>query len=140
MKKLTKILTLALTMTVSTAAQAQNIQLHYDFGRNIYPNEEIDRQKVTMTIEHFKADKWGSWFYFVDIDFSRKFTEGAYTEISREFNLGKNSPFAAHIEYDGGLNRGGSFQQAALVGAAYNGHNADFSTTFSVQLLYKRFF
>ena len=140
MKKLTKILTLALTMTISTAAQAQNIQLHYDFGRNIYPNEESDRQKVTMTIEHFKADKWGSWFYFVDIDFSRKFTEGAYTEISREFNLGKNSPFAAHIEYDGGLNRGGSFQQAALVGAAYNGHNADFSTTFSVQLLYKRFF
>ena len=50
MKKLTKILTLALTMTVSTAAQAQNIQLHYDFGRNIYPNEESDRQKVTMTI------------------------------------------------------------------------------------------
>ena len=140
MKKLTKILTLALTMTVSTAAQAQNIQLHYDFGRNLYPNEQAGRPKMTMTIEHFKADKWGSWFYFVDIDFSRKFTEGAYTEISREFNLGKNSPFAAHIEYDGGLTRGGSFQQAGLIGAAYNGHNADFSTTFSVQLLYKRFF
>ena len=140
MKKSLTFLTMALTMAVSTVAQAQNIQLHYDFGRNIYPNEESDRQKVTMTIEHFKADKWGSWFYFVDIDFSRKFTEGAYTEISREFNLGKNSPFAAHIEYDGGLNRFGSFQQAALVGAAYNGHNADFSTTYSVQLLYKRHF
>ena len=42
MKKLTKILTLALTMTVSTAAQAQNIQLHYDFGRNIYPDEDVE--------------------------------------------------------------------------------------------------
>lgn len=135
-----KLIFTTLLMGMSLAGMAQNIQLHYDFGRNIYPNEQPDRQKVTMTIEHFKADKWGSWFYFVDIDFSRKFTEGAYTEISREFKLGKNSPFAAHIEYDGGLTRGGSFQQAGLIGAAYNGHNADFSTTFSVQLLYKRFF
>ena len=74
------------------------------------------------------------------MDLSRKFFKGAYTEISREFNLGNQSPFAAHIEYDGGMNLGGSFQQAALVGAAYNGHNADFSKTWSVQLLYKRFF
>ena len=121
-------------------ANAQNIQLHYDFGRNIYPDEEAGRQKVTVTVEQFKADKWGSWYYFVDLDLSRKFFKGAYTEISREFNLGSQSPFAAHIEYDGGLNLGGSFQQAALVGAAYNGHNADFSKTWSVQLLYKRFF
>jgi hypothetical protein len=54
--------------------------------------------------------------------------------------LGKGSPFAAHIEYDGGLNKGGSFQQSALVGAAWNGHNADFSKTYSVQLMYKRYF
>ena len=121
-------------------ATAQNIQLHYDFGRNIYPDEEAGRQKVTVTVEQFKADKWGSWYYFVDLDLSRKFFKGAYTEISREFKLGSQSPFAAHIEYDGGLNLGGSFQQAALVGAAYHGHNADFSKTWSVQLLYKRFF
>ena len=38
------------------------------------------------------------------------------------------------------MNLGGSFQQAALIGPAYNGHNADFSKTWSVQLLYKRFF
>lgn len=120
---------------------AQNIQLHYDFGRNIYPDEEAGRQKVTITLEQFKADKWGSWFYFVDVDLSRKETRGAYTEISREFNLGKQSPFAAHIEYDGGLgSRSGSYQQTALVGAAYNGHTADFSSTWSVQLMYKRFF
>ena len=125
-----------ITMSVSS----QDVQLHYDFGRFLYPDQEAGRQKVTMTLEQFKADKWGSWFYFVDVDFSRKFTEGAYTEISREFNLGKQSPFAAHIEYDGGLNRFGSFQQAALIGGAWNGHNADFSTTYSVQLMYKHFF
>jgi hypothetical protein len=122
-------------------ATAQNIQVHYDFGRNIYPDEEAGRQKVTVTLEQFKADKWGSWYYFVDLDLSRKFFKSAYTEISREFNLGKQSPIAAHIEYDGGLSEAsGSFQQAALIGPAYNGHNADFSKTWSVQLLYKRFF
>ena len=122
-------------------ANAQNIQLHYDFGRNIYPDEEDARQKVTVTVEQFKADKWGSWYYFVDLDLSNKFFKSAYTEISREFSFGSGSPFAAHVEYDGGLSEAaGSFQQAALVGAAYNGHNADFSKTWSVQLLYKRFF
>jgi len=120
---------------------AQNIQLHYDFGRNLYSSQQPKRQKVTLTLEQFKADQWGSWYYFVDIDFNRKETMGAYMEISREFNLGKQSPFAAHVEYDGGLgSRTGSYQQAALLGGAYNGHNEDFSTTWSVQLLYKRFF
>ena len=123
------------------AAQSQNIQLHYDFGRNIYPDEESARQKVTITLEQFKADKWGSWYYFVDVDLSRKETKGAYTEISREFKLGAQSHFAVHVEYDGGLgSRSGSYQQAALLGAAYNGHSQDFAATWSVQLLYKRFF
>lgn len=119
---------------------AQNIQLHYDFGRNFYSDQEPNRQKMTMTIEQFKADQWGSWFYFVDVDFSRHFVEGAYTEVSREINIKKESPFAVHVEYDGGLTRTYAFQQAALLGAAYNGHSADFSKTWSVQLLYKQYF
>ncbi len=134
-----KIFCLALMAVAAMGVSAQNIQVHYDFGRNIYPDQEDGRQKVTVTLEQFKADKWGSWYYFVDVDLTNKFTEGAYTEISREFNIGKDG-FAAHVEYDGGLNRFGSFQQAALLGGAYNGHNADFSKTWSVQLMYKRFF
>ena len=143
-----KLILCGLTVLMGLTMQAQNVQLHYDFGRSIYSEQlggpqadDIPRRaKVTMTLEQFKADKWGSWFYFVDIDFSRKFVEGAYAEISREFNLGKQSPFAAHVEYNGGLNRFGSFQQAALLGGAYNGHNADFSKTWSVQLMYKQYF
>ena len=95
---------------------------------------------MTVTLEQFKADPWGSWYYFVDVDLSRHFTESAYTEISREFTLGKESPFAIHVEYDGGLSRSASFQQAGLVGAAWNGHNADFTKTWSVQLMYKQYF
>ncbi len=135
-RKLFTLIALALGITAS----AQNIQVHYDFGRNIYTGEEAGRQKVTITLEQFKADPWGSWYYFVDLDLSRHFMEDVYTEISREFNLGKQSPFATHIEYDGGVSRFASFQQAALLGAAYNGHSEDFSKTWSVQLLYKQYF
>lgn len=136
-----KIIVMAVMAVAAVSAGAQNVQLHYDFGRNIYTGEEAGRQKVTVTLEQFKADNLGSWYYFVDLDLSSKFFKSAYTEISREFNLGKESPFAAHIEYDGGLSEAsGSFQQAALLGAAYNGHTSDFSKTWSVQLLYKRFF
>ena len=136
-----KLLSLSLLALAALTANAQNIQAHYDFGRNLYPDEESTRQKVTVTLEQFKADNWGSWYYFVDIDLSRKETLGAYTEISREFTLTKKLPLALHVEYDGGLgSRSGSYQQAALAGFAYNGNTPSFSATWSLQLLYKRFF
>ena len=140
-----KIFTIALMAVAALSANAQNIQLHYAFGRNIYSYEEADRQKVTATLEQFKADDWGSWYYFFDVDLTSKTTRSIYTEISREINLGKNLPLAAHVEYDGGLWHApaignGSYQQAGLAGIAYNGHNADFSKTWSVQALYKQFF
>ena len=140
-----KLMTIALMAFAALSANAQNIQLHYDFGRNIYCNEEADRQKVTATLEQFKADDWGSWYYFFDVDLTSKTTRSIYTEISREINLSKNLPLAAHVEYDGGLWHApaignGSYQQAGLAGIAYNGHNADFSKTWSVQALYKQFF
>ncbi len=135
------ILSVALLSVVSSlGVVAQNVQLHYDFGRSLYSSEQANRQHVTITLEQFKADEQGSWFYFADFDIRNHGSSGAYTEISREFNLGKQSPFAAHLEFDGGLNLFGSFQNSVLVGPAYNGHNADFSKTWSVQLMYKQFF
>lgn len=125
-------------LVASVAANAQNIQVHYDFGRNIY-DEEAGRQNFTATFEKFSADALGSWFYFVDLDINQHGMAGAYTEVSREFNVGQKG-WAAHIEYDGGLNLGTSFQTSALIGPAWNGHNEDFSTTYSVQALYKQFF
>ncbi|MGM9760800.1 MAG: DUF5020 family protein [Parabacteroides sp.] len=134
-----RLLTLLLLTLFPMKMMAQDIQVHYDFGRHIYSSEESDRQKVTVTYEAFKADKLGSWYYFVDLDLRNQGASGAYTEVSREFNLGSQSPFAAHMEFDGGLNLYGSFQNAILVGPAYNGHTADFSKTWSVQLMYKQF-
>ena len=132
-----KILSLTMMAIAALTVNAQNIQLHYDFGRNIYPDEESARQKVTVTLEQFKADNWGSWYYFVDVDLSRKETLGAYTEISREINFIKKLPFAVHVEYNGGLgSRSGSYQQAALAGIAYNGNTPNYTATWSLQLLY----
>lgn len=126
------------------ADNAQNLQLHYDFGRHAYSTHEEGRQAFTATWEQFKADNLGSWFYFIDLDFDKNGVSAAYTEVSREFTFAKpceSGSFAAHIEYNGGLSRGaGSYQQCALLGAAWNGHNADFSKTYSLQLMYKNFF
>ena len=138
MKKLfLSLLTLA---TGLTAGAQKNIQLHYDLGRNIYSAEEANRQKMTLTLEQFNADKWGCWFYFVDVDMSSHFVESAYTKIFREFNFSGQSPFALHVEYNGGLNRYASYQQAAMAGLSYNWHSADFSKTWAVQVMYKQFF
>lgn len=143
MKKLFALVMMMLPM-FGSMCMAQNLQVHYDFGKHLYSTDEAGRQSVTATFEQFKADKLGSWFYFIDLDIDNKGMAGAYTEISREFNFYKpceSGAFAAHVEYDGGLSRGaGSFQQAGLVGAAWNGHSADFSKTYSLQVMYKQFF
>jgi len=139
-----KILFSILFISSALCSQAQNVQLHYDFGRNIYPTDEENRQFMTLTYEQFKADNIGSWYYFVDLDINNKQgVEAAYTEISREFNVaksGEKNSFACHVEFDGGVSRGAhSYQSAVLVGPAWNGHNSDFSTTYSIQVLYKHF-
>ncbi len=142
----------AAMLATMVTVQAQNVQLHYDFGRDMNKALNADngsRPRMTLTYETFSADKWGSWFYFVDLDFYSRGIQGAYTEISREFTVAKpteNLSLAAHIEYDGGFcvgrrtTWGSIYQQAALIGPAINGHNADFSTTWSAQLMYKQYF
>ena len=113
-----------------------NVQLHYDFGDAFYGDKLSNRPHLTATVENFKADKWGSTYFFVDLDFGGNTMKSAYAEISREFKLG-TSPFAAHVEYNGGLSGGGSYNDAYLAGAAWNWANQDFSKTFSFQVLYK---
>ena len=113
-----------------------NVQMHYDFGKTIYGDELSNRPLFTATVENFKADKWGTTFFFIDLDFGDNTMKSVYGEIAREFKLGK-TPFAAHVEYNGGLSGFGSYNDAYLAGAAWNWANKDFSKTFSLQLLYK---
>ena len=132
-----KTLLSAFLFIVSLPMLAQlNMQLHYDFGDAFYGDKLSNRPHLTATVENFKADKWGSTYFFVDLDFGDKTMKSVYAEFSREFNLGK-LPIAAHVEYNGGLSGGGSYNDAYLAGGAWNWANKDFSKTFSLQLLYK---
>ena len=132
-----KILLSVFLFIVSLPMLAQlNVQLHYDFGDVFYGDKLSNRPHLTATVENFKADKWGSTYFFVDLDFGDNTMKSVYAEFSREFNLGK-LPIAAHVEYNGGLSGGGSYNDAYLAGGAWNWANKDFSKTFSLQLLYK---
>ena len=115
---------------VPTRASAQNVQLHYDFGRNA----------ATTTVEMFRPDAGGSTFFFVDMDYSPK-VSGAYWEIAREFNFWQDSKvnwLSVHVEYNGGLNTvAGSFNNSILAGLTYSGHSKDWSKTWSITASYK---
>lgn len=115
---------------VPTRASAQNVQLHYDLGRNA----------ATTTVEMFRPDAGGSTFFFVDMDYSPK-VSGAYWEIAREFNFWQDSKvnwLSVHVEYNGGLNTvAGSFNNSILAGLTYSGHSKDWSKTWSITASYK---
>ena len=68
-----KTFTLIVILIAAVSTKAQNIQLHYDIGREC----------ATTTVEMFRPDGGGSTFFFIDMDYSPKVT-GAYWEISRE--------------------------------------------------------
>jgi hypothetical protein len=123
----------------AAALSAQNIQLHYDLGK--------DRGYFTSTIEMFKPDKTGNTFFFVDFDYGAGDVDGvslAYLEIARCFTIGK-SPWSWHAEYNGGFgqfrftpfNGAYSINNAWLTGLDYSWNAPDFSKGFSVKTLYK---
>lgn len=120
----------AIVLTTATEVAAQNVQLHYDFGR----------KAATSTVEMFRPDGGGSTFFFVDMDYSPK-VSGAYWEIARELCFWQQSKvnwLSAHIEYNGGLNTAaGSFNNAFLGGLTYSGHSKDWSKTWSITASYK---
>lgn len=135
MKKIAFILAL-LAASLQMSAQL-NVQIHHDFGNDIYGNELSNRPRWTATIENFTADKWGSTYFFVDGNFADNTLSSVYAEFSRELRFWE-APFAIHVEYNGGLaGETGSYDDAYLAGAAWNWANKDFSKTFSVQALYK---
>lgn len=128
-RKIWTILTLLL-ISMTPKVVAQNIQLHYDFGRNA----------ATTTVEMFRPDGGGSTFFFVDMDYTPK-VSGAYWEIARELCFWQDSKvnwLSVHVEYNGGLNTvAGSFNNAILGGLTYSGHSKDWSKTWSLTASYK---
>jgi hypothetical protein len=128
------VLTLAAVMTGGSRAAAQNVQLHYDFGRYIYEDDWGERPLLTSTVEMFKPDRFGSTFFFVDMDYRRAGIAQAYWEISRELKLGRKTPFSWHLEYNGGLNY---IRNAYLTGLTFTHDATDFSRGGSLSAMYK---
>lgn len=117
-------------LTVIGAKAQTNIQEMYDYNRGHF----------TTTLEMFKADNWGSTFFFNDIYhmFEPSTPTGYYTEIARALNFWQNSALGAlslHVEWNGGQ----FANNAWLFGVEYFLHNSDFTNTFTFELLYKRF-
>jgi hypothetical protein len=134
-----KLLYLSLLIFFSGSLYAQNVQLHYDMGK--------DRGYMTSTVEMFRPDKTGNTFFFIDFDYGVGDVEGvslSYFEIARVFTLGK-SPFGWHAEYNGGFgqfkaspfNGAYTINNAWLTGVDYSWNASDFSRGFSLKAMYK---
>ena len=118
-----------LLLIVNFQAQAQNVQLLYDTGRGC----------ATSTVEMFRPDAGGSTFFFIDFDYTPKVSL-AYWEIARELNFWQDSKvdwLSVHLEYNGGLSVGSSFNNSFLGGLTYSGHSKDFTKTWSISAMYK---
>ncbi len=127
---------LALLPASKTLAQT-NAQILYDFG--------TDRKYVTLTLEMFKQDKWGSTYFFVDHDFNYDKMDpnspnvaqgGTYTEISRALNFWQNSSmknWSLHVEYNGGITKDYPINNAWLFGVEYLIHDATYKNTLTLQ-------
>lgn len=123
----------------ATMAQV-NMQVFYDFGS--------DRKYVTMTLEMFKADKWGNTYFFIDHDFNyNQHVEGpnlapggTYLEIARCLNFWQNTklaPLSLHVEYNGGITKSYPINNAWLVGLDYFIHDKSYKNTLNLKALYK---
>jgi hypothetical protein len=137
-----KILLLLAVAAFGYASRAQNIQLHYDFGEN--------RKLFTSTVEMFKPDKFGSTFFFIDMDYSsdaRNINNGlslAYWEIARAFKWNENQKFMPRVEYNGGVFKLDgketpfiSIENAYLAGIERTWASTDFSKILTLQANYK---
>lgn len=142
-----KLKALLLTLLCALAAkpiQAQvNMQVFYDFGS--------DRKFATMTLEMFKADKWGTNYFFIDHDFNYSHHDsneknsyapgGTYLEISRCLNFWQHTklaPLSLHVEYDGGITKSYPINSAWLAGLDYFLHDKEFQNTLNLKLMYKK--
>ncbi len=135
MKRIIIIITFS-SVLLSLNIKAQNVQLFYDFGSNIYKEKFESLPKLRGTFEMFKLDNWGSTYFFVDLNFASEGVVTAYSEISRQLKFWQ-LPLAIQVEYNGGLNNQSSFEHAALAGATYTFLSKDYSKMLSLSALYK---
>ncbi|WP_340111760.1 DUF5020 family protein [Maribellus mangrovi] len=136
-----RILLLFSFVTLITSLSAQNIQLHYDLGEG--------RKFFTSTVEMFRPDKYGSTFFFIDMDYSsdeRNVDNGislGYWEIARAFKWNETQMIMPRVEYNGGVFKLDGdlpwvpIENCWLAGVEHSWASADFSKIFTLQGNYK---
>lgn len=95
-------LLLILLLLGGFALKGQNLQLHYDFGKALYPKLLSTRPALTLTVEQQSVDKFGDTFYFVDMNLQGGGGVGAMWKFFRNLRFWQG-PLSWHIRYDGGL-------------------------------------
>ncbi|WP_321369366.1 DUF5020 family protein [uncultured Draconibacterium sp.] len=124
------------------SVNAQNVQLHYDFGEG--------RKMLTSTVEMFRPDAYGSTFFFIDMDYGADGTgidngiSLAYWEIARAFKWNENQKFMPRVEYNGGTMKLAPedapwvpIENCWLAGVERTWASADFSKILTLQANYK---
>ncbi|MCF7823474.1 MAG: DUF5020 family protein [Candidatus Marinimicrobia bacterium] len=100
-------------LLINAVVLAQNIQLHYEASSQ--------REYFVTTLEMFKPDKYGSTFWFVDMEYDSPAVKGVslgYWEIARSFSLPINI-FSLTVQYNDGVANFGSLGQVWLLGVNY---------------------
>lgn len=137
-----RVLLLFSIVAMMASATAQNVQLHYDFGEG--------RKMLTSTVEMFKPDKYGSTFFFIDMDYGSEASgldngiSLAYWEIARAFKWNETQKFMPRVEYNGGAFKWGQeaenwsvIENCWLAGIERTWAAADFSKILTLQANYK---
>lgn len=135
MKK--SILTLYAVLSTLFCTAQVNIQVLYDCV-----------ESPLTTVEMYKGDAWGDTYFFIDHYYNFERTNGhtsigmdSYFEFERGLNFWQQTPmrnFSLHVELDfkcfGGMGSG-----MACIGAKYAFHNATFSRTAGIALMYDHY-
>jgi hypothetical protein len=91
-------------LLLATTGIAQNLQLHYDYGKADDGETNKDRDYFTTTLEMFKPDSLGYTFFFVDMDYNGdNGMSFAYWEIVRGFNIPGIKSLKLELSYTGGI-------------------------------------
>lgn len=132
-----RILYISICLFCLTSLSAQiSVQLHRDLGSVLYPNDLEGRAKTTSTIQMQKPDKWGSTFFLVDLEYTRKGIGSTFFKLSRKVSFW-DAPIHIQFDYKGGHSSHNAFKNNYLAGGSYTFRGKDFSKFISFSLLYK---
>lgn len=131
-----KFLIIGILSLCAHISNAQEIQIHHDFGSLIYSDEMNNRPSTLIRFDMSKNDKWGNTYIVVKSTVKSEGFNSTFFKIQREFGI-MESPFLLHLQYNGGLSNKSSYDNAFLIGGTYKISGNSKDKLLKVSLLYK---